>query len=60
MSIAKRKPLEPGAQDMCVAPQVSPQQVHSVSTEQIAERFCEEMIQDLKRSIAETKRRVAP
>jgi hypothetical protein len=52
MSIAKKKPLELGAQNMRVAPQVSPQQVPSVSTEQIAQRFCEEMIQNLKRNVA--------
>jgi hypothetical protein len=40
MSIAKEKSQKPAAQ----AP--------SVSTEQIAERFCEEMIQNLKRNVA--------
>ena len=45
MSIAKEKSLKPVAQ----AP--------SVSTEQIAEQFCGEMIQNLKRNVAEDKRR---
>ena len=47
MSIAKEKSQKPAAQ----AP--------SVSTEQIAERFCEEMIQNLKRNVAENKHRLA-
>ena len=60
MSIAKEKSLKPAAQNMRVAAQANPQQAHSVSTEQTAERFCEEMIQNLKRNVAETKRRIAP
>ena len=45
MSIPKEKSLKPAAQ----AP--------SISAEQIAEQFCEEMIQNLKRNVAEDKRR---
>jgi len=45
MSIAEEKSLKPAAQ----AP--------SASTEQVAERFCEEMIQNLERNVAEHKRR---
>jgi hypothetical protein len=45
MSIAKEKSPKPAAQ----AP--------STSTEPIAEQFCEEMIQNLKRNVAENKRR---
>jgi hypothetical protein len=45
MSIAKEKSLKP-------APQAP-----SISTEQIAEQFREEMIQNLKRNVAETRRR---
>jgi len=57
MSIAKEKSLNPAARNICVAPQISPQQAPSVSTEPIPERFCEEMIQNLKRNVAEDKRR---
>jgi 6-pyruvoyl-tetrahydropterin synthase len=57
MSIAKEKSLKPAAQNMRVAPQANPQQAQSVSTEQTAERFCEEMIQNLKRNVPEDKRR---
>jgi len=45
MSIANEKSLKPAAQAL------------SASTEQIAERFCDEMIQNLKRNVAEDKRR---
>jgi hypothetical protein len=45
MSIAKEKSPKPAAQ------------TPPVSTEQIAEQFREEMIQNLKRNVAETKRR---
>jgi len=45
MSIPKEKSLKPAAR----AP--------SISAEQIAEQFCEEMIQNLKRNVAEDKRR---
>jgi hypothetical protein len=57
MSIAKEKSLKPVAQNMQLAPQANPQQARSVSTEQTAERFCEEMIQNLRRNVAEDKRR---
>jgi len=44
---------------MRVAPLVSPKKRQPASTEQIAERFCEEMIQNLKRNVAESKHRLA-
>jgi len=45
--------------DMRVEAQVSPKRSKPISTEQIAERFCEEMIENLKRNVPENKHRVA-
>ena len=41
--------------DMRVAPQVTPKRSKPISTEQIAERFCEQMIENLKRNVQENK-----
>lgn len=38
--------------------QVSPKTARAVSTEQVAEQFCAEMIQNLKRNVPETKHRL--
>ena len=45
--------------DMSVAPQVNPNRSKPISPEQIAERFCEEMIENLKRNVRENKHRLA-
>jgi hypothetical protein len=60
MPIAKEKSPKPFTRlraDRRVAPGARKRQPDS--TEQIAERFCEEMIQNLKRNVAETKHRPA-
>jgi hypothetical protein len=44
--------------DMRVTAQVSPKRARPVSTEQVAEQFCAEMIQNLKRNVPETKHRL--
>jgi hypothetical protein len=44
--------------DMRVTSRVSPKRARSVSTEQVAEQFCAEMIQNLKRNVPETKHRL--
>jgi hypothetical protein len=62
MPIAKEKSRKPSTRrraDMRVAPLVNPKKRQPASTEQIAERLCEEMIQNLKRSVAESKHRLA-
>jgi hypothetical protein len=62
MPIAKGKsqklPMRRRA-DMRVAPQLNPKRSKPISTEQIAERFCEEMIENLKRNVPENKHRTA-
>jgi 23S rRNA C2498 (ribose-2'-O)-methylase RlmM len=37
----------------------SPKRVKSLSADQVAEGFCEEMIQNLKRNVPENKQRTA-
>ena len=62
MPIAKEKSRKPSTRrraDVRLAPQVSAKKHQPASTEQIAERFCEEMIQNLKRNVAENKHRLA-
>ena len=62
MPIAKEKSQKPSIwrrADMHVAPRASAKKGRAVSTEQIAEQFCEEMIQNLKRNVAEDKQRLA-
>jgi hypothetical protein len=44
--------------DIGATSKVSPKQERPVSTEQIAEQFCAEMIQNLKRNVPETKHRL--
>jgi streptogramin lyase len=44
--------------DMRVSAQVSPKRARAVSTEQVAEQFCAEMIENLKRNVPETKHRL--
>jgi hypothetical protein len=44
--------------DMRVSSHVSPKRARPVSTEQVAEQFCAEMIQNLKRNVPETKHRL--
>jgi hypothetical protein len=43
---------------MRVSAQVSLKRGRAVSTEQVAEQFCAEMIQNLKRNVPETKHRM--
>jgi len=43
---------------MRVTSRVSLKRARSVSTEQVAEQFCAEMIQNLKRNVPETKHRL--
>jgi hypothetical protein len=43
---------------MRVGSQVSPKRTRPASTEQVAEEFCAEMIQNLKRNVPETKHRL--
>jgi len=45
--------------DTRVAPQVNRKRSKPISTEPIAERFCEEMIENLKRNVPENKHRLA-
>jgi hypothetical protein len=62
MSICKeksRKSSIKGRTDVRVAAQLSLMKACPTSTEQIAERFCDEMIQNLKRNVAENKHRLA-
>jgi hypothetical protein len=44
--------------DMRVNAQISPKRTRPVSTEQVADQFCAEMIQNLKRNVPETKHRL--
>jgi hypothetical protein len=58
MPIAKEKSVKPSTLrrvDMKVNAQISRR---PVSTEQVAEQFCAEMIQNLKRNVPETKYRL--
>jgi hypothetical protein len=62
MPIAKGKSQKPSMRrlaDIRVEPQVNAKRSKPVPTEQIAERFCEEMIENLKRNVAENKHRLA-
>lgn len=52
------KPSTPRRVDMSVASKTSPKQARSVSTEPVAEQFCAEMIQNLRRNAPETKHRM--
>jgi hypothetical protein len=52
------KPSTPRRVDMSVTSRANPKQARPVSTEQAAEQFCAEMIQNLKRNVTETKRRL--
>jgi hypothetical protein len=61
MPIAKEKSVKPSTLrrvDMRVSAQVSPKRARAVSTEQVAEQFCAEMIQNLKRNVPESKHRM--
>ncbi len=61
MPIAKEKSVKPSTLrrvDMRVNAQISPKRTRPVSTEQVAEQFCAEMIQNLKRNVPETKHRL--
>ena len=61
MPIAKEKSVKPSTLrrvDMRVSAQVSPKRARAVSTKQVAEQFCAEMIQNLKRNVPETKHRL--
>jgi hypothetical protein len=61
MPIAKEKSVKPSTLrrvDMRVSAQVSQKRARAVSTEQVAEQFCAEMIQNLKRNVPETKHRM--
>ncbi len=58
MPIAKDKTVKPSARrsaDVRVVSQVSPEQVRPASTEQVAEQFCAEMVQNLRRNVPESK-----
>jgi hypothetical protein len=62
MPIAKDKSVKPATRrrgDVRVVPQISPERARPVSTEQVAEQLCAEMIQNLKRNVPESKRRLA-
>jgi hypothetical protein len=63
MPIAKDKSVKPSTRhraDVRVVPhQINPKRARPVSTEQIAEQFCAEMIQNLKRNVPESKHRLA-
>ena len=61
MPIAKEKSVKLSTLrrvDMRVTSRGSPKRARSVSTEQVAEQFCAEMIQNLKRNVPETKHRL--
>jgi hypothetical protein len=61
MPIAKEKSVKLSTLrrvDMRVTSRVSLKRARSVSTEQVAEQFCAEMIQNLKRNVPETKHRL--
>jgi hypothetical protein len=61
MPIAKEESVKPSTlrrADMRASSQVSPKRTRPVSTEQVAEQFCAEMIQNLKRNVPETKHRL--
>jgi hypothetical protein len=61
MPIAREKSVKPailGRVDIGVTSKVSPKQERRVSTEQVAEQFCAEMIQNLQRNVPETKYRL--
>jgi hypothetical protein len=61
MPIAKEKSVKPSTLrrvDMRVSAQVSLKRGRAVSTEQVAEQFCAEMIQNLKRNVPESKHRM--
>ncbi len=45
--------------DVRVAARLSLKKARHTSTEQIAERFCDEMIQNLKRNVTENEQRFA-
>ena len=62
MPIVKDKSVKPSTRrraDVRAVPQVSPKRARAVSTEQVAEQFCAEMIQNLKRNVPESKHRMA-
>jgi hypothetical protein len=59
MPIAKEKSVKPSTlRRVDMNTQVSPKRARVVSTEQVAEQFCAEMIQNLKRNVPETKHRL--
>jgi hypothetical protein len=61
MLIAKDKSVKPSTRrraDVRVVPQISPKRARPVSTEQVAEQFCAEMIQNLKRNVPQSKHRL--
>ena len=61
MPIAREKSVKPSTPrrvDIGATSNVSPKQERPVSTEQVAEQFCAEMIQNLKRNVPETKHRL--
>ena len=62
MPIVKDKSLKPSTRRRAgvrAGPQVSPKRAHPISTEQVAEQFCAEMIQNLKRNVPESEHRMA-
>jgi hypothetical protein len=62
MPIVKDKSVKPSTRlraGVRAVPQVSPKSARPVSTEQVAEQFCAEMIQNLKRNVPESKHRMA-
>ncbi len=62
MPIAKDKSVKPSTRrraNVRVVAQISPKRARAISTEQVAEQFCTEMIQNLKRNVPESKRRLA-
>jgi len=61
MPIAREKSVKPSAPrrvDIGATSNVGPKQERPVSTERVAEQFCVEMIQNLKRNVPETKHRL--
>jgi hypothetical protein len=61
MPIAREKSVKsstPRRVDIGVTSKVSPKQERPASTEQFAEQFCAEMIQNLQRNVPETKHRL--
>jgi hypothetical protein len=62
MPIAREKSVKPSTSrrvDIGVTSKVSSKKERPVSTEQVAEQFCAEMIQNLKRNVLETKHRLS-